>query len=56
MPTHKQITVNSAVTEKGMGTAATNELRNIFTNSLFDKTLVKTLNYHIKMFFETYFH
>ena len=33
MPTHKQITVNSAVTEKGMGTAATNELRNIFTKS-----------------------
>ena len=33
MPTHKQITVNSAVTEKGMGKAATNDLRNIYTQS-----------------------
>ena len=33
MPTHKQITVNSAVTDKGMGTAATNDLRNIFIKS-----------------------
>jgi hypothetical protein len=33
MPTHKQITVNSAVTDKGLGTAATNDLRNIYTKS-----------------------
>ena len=33
MPSHKQITVNSAVTEKTMGKASTNDMRNIYTKS-----------------------
>ena len=33
MPTHRQITVNAAITERQMGRAGTNNLRGIYTKS-----------------------